>query len=92
VFLTDLSRHYLSPNLFLAEMNIVLFQPLAWSPRAMAYAMFLKVWPELNMRLLRQAEAAPAGVVSRTRRLDDRESEPVGLHAASQSGSILYAV
>jgi len=47
------------PNLFLAEMNIVIFQPtgthscVQWST-----PMFLKGVPELNFKLLRQSEGA----------------------------------
>jgi phenylpropionate dioxygenase-like ring-hydroxylating dioxygenase large terminal subunit len=47
------------PNLFLAEMNIVIFQPTSvnscvqWST-----PMFLKGVPELNFKLLRQSEGA----------------------------------
>jgi len=47
------------PNLFLAEMNIVLFQPLSVESCVQWHTpMFLKGVPELNTRLLRQSEAA----------------------------------
>lgn len=54
------------PNLFLAEMNIVIFQPISVDQSVQWHTpMFLKGAPELNMRLLRQSEGAlgPASLV-----------------------------
>ena len=47
------------PNLFLGEMNIVIFQPLGVSESVQWHSpMFLKGAPELDYRLLRQSEGA----------------------------------
>lgn len=47
------------PNLFLAEMNIVIFQPIGVGESVQWHTpMFLKGAPELNFRLLRQSEGA----------------------------------
>lgn len=54
------------PNLFLAEMNIVIFQPVSVDESVQWHTpMFLKGAPELNARLLRQSEGAlgPASLV-----------------------------
>lgn len=54
------------PNLFLAEMNIVIFQPINVDESVQWHTpMFLKGAPELNARLLRQSEGAlgPASLV-----------------------------
>lgn len=49
----------LFPNLFLAEMNIVIFQPISATESVQWHTpMFLKGAPELNFRLLRQSEGA----------------------------------
>jgi len=47
------------PNLFLAEMNIVIMQPVGVNECIQSHTpMFLKGVPEFNTRLLRQSEAA----------------------------------